>query len=120
MKPNEYAKICPYCEKQFEASHLSRAYCSEKCKRRMYRVKKQEMRQKAELEKNQYLKNNLILARLYRPDLSPFKQEELIEAGYNILYMKDKIRFEDKMLVTYEDHYLEVLYDDKVRIHKKL
>jgi hypothetical protein len=93
MRPNEYIRNCPYCEKEFEANHLSRSYCSEKCKRRMYRLKKQVKRNKEELEMDQYLKNNSVLARLYRNDLKPFEQKELIKAGYNESFMKDKLKY---------------------------
>jgi len=120
MRPNEYLRKCPYCEKEFEAEHLSRVYCDITCKKRMYRLKKQEKRKKEVMGKDQYLKNNSVLARLFRADLRPFEQEELLKAGYNGSYFKDKIRFEDKMIVIYEDHYLEILHNDKVIIHKKL
>jgi hypothetical protein len=120
MNQNEYQKTCPYCEKEFKAKHLSRSYCSEKCKRRMFRVKKQEMRKARDKEKDQYCKDSEILAKLYRINLQPFDEKELVKAGFNPSYFKDRLVHEDKMLVTYENHYLELLIDGKIVIRKKL
>jgi hypothetical protein len=111
---------CLNCGIRFEAGHLSRKYCCERCKRQAFRKLKQVERNKEKLDRDQYLKSNAIVVKLYKADGPPLEFEELLKAGYDKSYSKDKIRYYDKMLVIYEDHYLEIQEDKRVKIHKKL
>lgn len=120
MNLNEYHKRCPYCQKEFEAKHLSRSYCSERCKRRMFRSKQQEKRKATKTENELYLSNDKIVAKLYRSDLKPIEEKDLNNAGYNSSYLKDRLVHNKSLLITYETHYLEIFNDGKIIIHKKL
>lgn len=113
-------KLCPYCNDHFRATHLSRVYCSERCKRRMFRHNIQERRKRVKTDKDFYINNNKVLAKLYKTDLRPFDQQDLVKAGYNPSYLNDRLRHEGKILITYEEYYLEIVENDKVIIHKKL
>lgn len=85
----------------------------------MFRHKLQEKRSGSKKDKDIYIRNNNILAKLFNPNLLPYEEKALIKAGFNEHYRKDKFQFEDKILVIYDDFYLEELNDDKIIIHKK-
>jgi hypothetical protein len=59
----EYKKICPFDGEPFTAEHLSRKYCSDTCKKRMFRKKKQLERQGKKEENNaiEYIDSQLEL-----------------------------------------------------------
>jgi len=114
----EYEKICPYCKKNFTATHLSQVYCPEKCKSRMFRKRMQEKRKLANKESDVFQKNNALLKSLIDKGTSKITKKELIKLGFNEDYYLKKIMYNNNLLTLLEDYYLEALSDVELLIHK--
>jgi len=114
----EYEKKCPYCELTFLANHLNRVYCSEKCKRRMFRKRKQEKNRANRNEMNVFKKNNDLLKSYIKRNIVKVNESELVEAGFNEDYYVKKFLYNKKLLILYYDVYLESSTDNQYLIHQ--
>ena len=79
----EYQKICPTCQQQYEARRLNQVYCSRKCKMRLNNRKAKHIRESYESitkSKNEILWNNRNILKRHEGHKVLF--ENLIKAGF--------------------------------------
>jgi len=117
-RSEEYKKTCPYDGKAFIANHLSQIYCSEACKRHMFRKKLQDKRKSNNKEINLFKKNNTLIKNFSSRGITKVTKSELINSGFDQSYYLKKFMHNKTWLVLLEDFYLEAISDNEYLIHK--
>ena len=114
---DKYAKQCPYCENAFIANHLSRKYCSEKCKRAAFRDKKINIRRNTRYENRIGLKNDNVLAQLYA-EKAILTDEILKDNGFDFNYYLKKLKLGDGILYVMKHNYNLLIKSESIKIIK--
>jgi len=92
---DEYNKICPYCEEQFEANRINQTYCSHRCKYTFNNRKRKKRENETGYVNNTLRKNYSILKVLFNNNnQNPEKKiskVRLLDMGYSFRYITQVI-----------------------------
>ena len=115
---DEYYKSCPFCNKQFLAKHLSRVYCSEAHKRRMFRKKQQNIRKQKNEDEEALELNALGLQRLLAKGQPNYARTDLDSVKFNHKCYDRKYKIENYIIYTIKDYLLVELSNRVFKIIK--
>ncbi len=115
---NIYEKNCPFCNKKFIANHLSRIYCTEKCKRRMFRKKKQDKKRLKNEDRKALELNDLLLDELYTKRKTSYTKAELEDVKFNPHCYDRRFKIENYIIYTLKDYLLLELPERVFKIYK--
>jgi hypothetical protein len=119
MKINrEYKMVCRKCNENFIADHLNRKYCSEKCKRDMFRKKQEDKRDNINKELLALNSNNNLLKNIKSKGISEITKEDLIKSGFKENVYIKRFRYNNKWFVLLDHFLLEPLTENKYCIHQ--
>jgi len=113
----EYKKICPYDGKTYTAKHLSRKYCSETCKRRMFRKNQQNKRVRKNEDREALELNDLRLDELFSKKQPVFIKSEIEAAGFNFACYYRRYKIENYIVYVVKDYLLLELPEGKYKIY---
>jgi ribosomal protein S27AE len=115
---DEYNKTCPFCNKQFLAKHLSRVYCSEVHKRRMFRKKKQLAKKEIAADREALVINDLKLEDFFEKGKVELIKADLDEVKFNHKCYDRCYQIDNFNLYTFKNYALLEMKERNYIIYK--
>lgn len=85
----EYKKVCPYCEVEFEAKRINQKFCRNKCKYTFNNRKRKEKSLEKHLQQEILDRNHNVLSILYQSSKGlgrRVSKEELVKRGFSFVF----------------------------------
>ena len=114
----EYKKTCPYDGKVFIAHHLSQKYCDQTCKKRMFRKKQQNKRERKNEDREALELNDLRLDELFIKSKPNYTKADLDGVKFNHKCYDRKFKIQNYIIYIIKDYLLLELPERVLNIYK--